>query len=379
MADPHMPDYEQPFKAADITFKELKIDAPPLRVTNHTWTFQDTDNAALIRFRERFRLDEVIAEAKNEWHAVRLLRNWVFMQNARGGNDVSTLLSGVDHEAMVLANNAGGYFWCTFFARLMVSTLSATGWVARKVAVGTDYDRWNEPGHHGVCEVWVNDLRKWVLLDAMHDKHFELDQGPMSGWELHRAGVEEHGEELTTCKGADDTNRVINGDVAANGQTYGDRCFWISYLLKNTSFSNSGTWDRSRQILLLDESHADKTWYQHNRKEHVGYKCAFIPVHDIHEVYFDVNSVYLETTDTDYGKDGCPKDIVVFGVGTFTPNLLKLEVSIDNGPWLPQFVHTRLQWHLHAGDNDLGVRAVNKSGHKGPVTRLTANGVKLGK
>ena len=32
-------------------------------------------------------------------------------------------------------------------------------------------------GSHGMNEGWVNDLRKWVLVDAEHDAHFEKDGG----------------------------------------------------------------------------------------------------------------------------------------------------------------------------------------------------------
>jgi len=83
----HTPDYKPSFTEAGLSLQELKIEAPALRRTHHTWGFQDTDNEACTRFRERFQLDKIIEGADDEWHALQLLRNWVYLQNVRGGGD----------------------------------------------------------------------------------------------------------------------------------------------------------------------------------------------------------------------------------------------------------------------------------------------------
>jgi len=371
----YIPDYQNAIQAAKLNVSKVVVDAPYLRRTHHTWQFQDTDNQELIRFREKFELEKIIEHANDEWHAIRLIRNWVYMQNVRGGGDGPNHLPRSDTETLVLAFNAGASFFCTYFARAMRAVTLALGWVSRHLGVGTEYDRWGTNGHHGVCEVWVNDFKKWVLIDAHFDTHYEIKGIPLSAYEIHRAAVENRINEVDHSKGPEGqlVDPFENGRGGPIGGNQLDTFFWKHYYLKNTPFSESGSWDFFKYILLEDESHKDKTWYQANRKKHSGYKDRFISENIVDEVYFDVNSVYLEPKKLSDGD--ADRGIVAFDVGTYTPNLKGFEIQLDNKIWVPQTVWTRLQWPLHKGDNSFAVRAVNKLGRKGPITRLEAKGV----
>ncbi|MFC1582739.1 hypothetical protein ACFL4W_04295, partial [Planctomycetota bacterium] len=373
------PDYKEALKTAGVKVSNLNINAPGLRVSGYDWSFQDTDNAELQHFRERFRLEEVIEQAADEMHAIRLLRNWVHMQDVWGGNDVSYMISGVDPEAMVLACNSGGWLHCTFYAILTAAVLQSMGWVARKIAGACESNVWNTNTHHGITEVWVNDLCKWVLLDSMFDTHYELDGIPLSGLELHRAAFEGRGPEVAIAKGPQGAYTDFNGfpelhrkDAPQEPASQADCYFWRYYALKHHSFTRQGTWDRGKTLLLTDEAHKGKTWLQ-GENEHSGYSGKFIETENIHDVYFDVNRVYLEPAEVNALHADTPhKNLVAFTVGTFTPNLDRLEISLDKGPWVPQHVFTRLAWPLHKGSNSFAVRTVNKMDKRGPVTELGA-------
>jgi len=377
MVKGHIPDYQSAINSANLNVKKVIIDVPSLKRTHHTWEFQDTDNVDLIKFRERFELEKIIAGAENEWHAIRLIRNWVYMQNVRGGGDGPNNLPRADAETLILAFNSGASFFCTYFARAMRAVTLSLGWVSRHLGVGTEYDRWGKNGHHGVCEVWVNEFKKWVLIDAHFDIHYEINGIPLSAYEIHRAAIENRTAEVDHSKGPDGqlVDPYENGRGGPEGSTQMDTFFWQHYYLKNTPFSESGSWDFSKYILLEDECHKDKTWYQANRSKHSGYKDRFISEKNVDEVYFDINSVYLEPKKL--LNESANRGIVVFDVGTFTPNLKSLEVQLDNKTWQPQTVWTRLQWPLHKGDNSIAIRTINKLGRKGPVTRLEAKGVEF--
>jgi hypothetical protein len=386
MVKGQVPDYLSAIKSAKLNAKKLIVDAPALKRSHYDWTFQETDNQDLIRFRERFQLEKVIENASDEWHAIRLIRNWVYMQNSRGGGDGPNGVSQADTESLVLACNAGASFFCTYFARMMVAATLSLGFVSRLVSLGVDFDRWNKNRGHGVCEVWVNDFKKWVLIDAHFDKHFEIKGVPLNTYEIHRAAVEGREAEVDYSKGPDGQliDPYENGRGWPDGGTQLDLYFWHNYHLKNTPFHVSGSWDFTKYILLEDDSHQGKTWNQGKNKKHIAYQHKFISETNIDEVYFDVNSVYLEPkifVENENAPEnvalGGTRGIVVFNVGTFTPNLSGLEIKLDGKHWQPQTVWTRVQWALHKGDNSFAVRTVNKFGRKGPITKLEAHGVEF--
>lgn len=371
----HIPDYKKAIEDAKVSCKQLVIDTPTLRRSHYDWSFQETDNKELIQYREKFQLERLIENSENEWHSIRLIRNWVYMQNSRGGGDGPAGVSMADTESLVLACNSGASFFCTYFARMMVASCLSLGFVARLVSIGVDFERWGKNRGHGVCEVWVNEFKKWVLIDAHFDTHFEIKGIPLSAYEIHRAAVEGREKEVDFSKGPQGflvDSFEVGRDWPSGGSIL-DTYFWHNYHLKNTPFHVSGSWDFTKYLLLVDESHDGKVWEQGKNKKHVAYKNKFIIESNLNEVYFDVNSVYLEPNVKP--KLESDRGIVVFDVGTFTPNLKCLEIQLDKSNWQPQTVWTRVQWALHKGDNSFAIRTVNKLGRRGPVTRLEANGV----
>lgn len=365
-----VPDFANALRETGITWDKLNLDAPALRRTKLSWSFQDTDNAALKAFRQRFDLDRVIEHAQDEWHAIRLLRNWVYLQNVRGGNDLSTQASGGDAETLLLAINAGGEYWCTFFAIMTQSVMQTMGFPARHVGISCEYDRFGKSTHHGVAEVWVNQFRKWVLLDTHFNTHFSLDGVVLDAYQIHRAALAGRGKEILTHKGPD-AMVAASDRTCTRSMDEADAYFWRYCQLRNTPFTECGSWEPGQLALLTDESHKGITWWQNGRKKHVGYSGGFVETQDVSEVYFDLNTVYLEPQVKRHQIG-----LLVCNVGTFTPNLDKLEVRLDNGAWQPQSTWSRVQWWVHPGDNVFELRTVNKSGRRGPITRLEALGVK---
>lgn len=67
------------------------------------------------------------------------------------------------------------------------AVLNAMGYVTRCLFAGAGEKEGPLSGAHGMNEVWVNALRKWVLVDAEHDSHFEKDGVP-PGWPSSSGG-----------------------------------------------------------------------------------------------------------------------------------------------------------------------------------------------
>jgi hypothetical protein len=182
-------------------------DAPPLTVTvPDPWAYKampgsvrftyQAPSPRLQKLRERCKLDDVIAPGKTEMEQLTLLRHWARHQwhtAWEGGADAwmppwdaHIILDGKDQPTCLTM--------CTHYAAFYVQCCEALGWNARHVVLD----------HHCVSEVWVDQHRKWVMMDVGNSKerpdcnlHFERNGVPLSALELHRlarggdaAGVE---------------------------------------------------------------------------------------------------------------------------------------------------------------------------------------------
>jgi hypothetical protein len=136
--------------------------------------------------RERYQLDKVIAPGKTEMEQLMLLRHWVRNQwhTAWGTHpaawmppwDALMILSSKDQEDCLTM--------CTHYAAVFTQCCVALGWTARHCILD----------HHCTAEVWVDQHRKWVMMDAGNSAeradctlHFERKGVPLSALELHLA------------------------------------------------------------------------------------------------------------------------------------------------------------------------------------------------
>src|SRR5947209_7806436 len=85
---------------------------------------------------------------------------------------------------------------CTHYAAVFTQCCLALGWNARHCILD----------HHCVAEVWVDQHRKWVMMDAGNSKeradvglHFERDGVPLSALELHLAHQSGKTEGVIVC------------------------------------------------------------------------------------------------------------------------------------------------------------------------------------
>lgn len=143
-------------------------------------------SARLERLRKRHRLDDVIAPGKTEMEQLVLLRHWVRNQwhTAWEGTAASWM---PPWDALVIFDSMDRpdcLTMCTHYAAVYTQCCLALGWTARHCILD----------HHCVSEVYVNQHRKWVMMDAGNSKerpdcnlHFERAGVPLSALELHQA------------------------------------------------------------------------------------------------------------------------------------------------------------------------------------------------
>jgi hypothetical protein len=143
--------------------------------------FESFDAPGLRELRERERLDEVIAGAKQPFERALLLKDWVAAQWPHSNPNPYPPWNANIILDWIRSGKTGGF--CGQYSQVLLQSLASVGMTARYVEIGGD---WN-PVAHFVIEVWSNQYNKWVVLDADYNIHFERDGIPLSALEVHDA------------------------------------------------------------------------------------------------------------------------------------------------------------------------------------------------
>jgi hypothetical protein len=136
--------------------------------------------------RTKYQLDKVIAPGKTEMEQLMLLRHWVRNQwHTAWGNHPAAWMPPWDALVVLSCRDqADCLTMCTHYAAVYTQCCLALGWTGRHCILD----------HHCTAEVWVNQHRKWVMMDAGNSAerpdcnlHFEKSGIPLSARELHLA------------------------------------------------------------------------------------------------------------------------------------------------------------------------------------------------
>ena len=155
-------------------------------------------SAKLARLRQRYELDKVIAAGKTEMEQLVLLRHWVRNQWHTGweGSPAAWVPPWDAVTILGSAERPDCFTMCTHYSAVFTQCCLALGWTARHCILD----------HHCVSEVYVNQHRKWVMLDTGNSKprpdcslHFERAGVPLSALELHAAVRDGATTDLTVC------------------------------------------------------------------------------------------------------------------------------------------------------------------------------------
>lgn len=327
--------------------------------------WQDHDNRAAAQFRERFHLAELLAGA-DEWTSILRLRHFAFTHLRTGSPQFDPL----DPRCLVEASLGGARFWCAHYADLFVAAAAAMGFNARHVAIDSDHAESENSTHHGVADVWVNSLRKWVIVDPNYDAHYELDGVPLNAEEL--------GKRWQTHKGAGVQPRVglesravwrANTEIK-HGEPEACGYFWHYIHCDGDLHHRRGrTWPNP-VIFLRDEAREQKTWYQGQAPKtykHGRYTDgSFIFTKRVADAYPDLNCVKLVPDEQKKMPFYFPFQLQIGA----TPNFSHFSIS-ENGGTAMRFEGMEYPWRILPGTCSLEVRAVNAAGHQGPPSRIT--------
>ncbi len=157
-----------------------------------------TDQTRLAMLRREYKLDDVVSEGKTEFERLLLLKKWV-RSRWNHGWDHTPLEPPADAHVILKHADRGETFTCGTYSLVLRECYLSLGYQARVLGIHTRYSEFPKNPHnfgHCVTEVWSNDFRKWVVMDADKNCHYEKDGVPLGALEIRRAWLQREEEKV---------------------------------------------------------------------------------------------------------------------------------------------------------------------------------------
>ncbi|WP_162428704.1 transglutaminase-like domain-containing protein [Pontibacter pudoricolor] len=166
-------------------FEALKFNKPATKPGYSFVYEQNQNNEFLNTLREQYNLDAIVAGAANDTERALRMVNWVHQQwNHNGMNEPSK----PDALTILAEAKAGKQFRCVEYGTVTAASLNAIGLPARRLGLKMKEVETIEFGAgHVLLEVYLPDLKKWVMLDGQFDVMPVLNNVPLNAVEFQQA------------------------------------------------------------------------------------------------------------------------------------------------------------------------------------------------
>ncbi len=372
---------KEPFEALGAQVEKLTWDNRGVKRSLFPMPVPDWSNERLQAFREKYDFLDAIKGVDSEFQRLLLLRNWVNRKIAPNNlleDQPSFFKRPYPDESFgpfrtLDTAGHGCRWWCPHYSQTLRAVLTACGYVARHVGNISIYSPEEGARTHGVTDVFVQELGKWVQLDAHYDVHYERDGVPLSPYEIGEEWFKNDGKDVNVCVGTE--RKVVDHALKKfSDQHESCRAYWNQHRWYMDPFSNHGTWfatwDAQLVLTLVGERHEGVVAYRGRNpgsEADAGYSDGRIQYTTREaNVYPDIGTSHLKIQE---GKDK-GKGTIRVQVGTYTPNLEAIEIKVDDRPWADTEVD--FEWFPHVGENTLEVRTRNKFGNRGRPSTINA-------
>jgi hypothetical protein len=331
----------------------------------------------LALLRDTHDFDEYVARGTSELEKMILLQDWVYTHVAYGGAKKYVGLT--DSLAILEKAAQGEVFWCNNLAAVFMQCAVSLGWTARYVFLRSPLG-----DAHVSNDIWSNELRKWIMLDATWNLHLERGGEVLSIPEVRDVWHEKAMANVAYVFGAGEREkRYTVSDMPIErddsklwhwwpvDETWVSFTHAVAYVMRNDFFgiengSGGGLW--SDIVTIRDSYNQDDPLWEFRGKPAASSLRALY--HDVNRV--DVRLVPGYEIAPSPGGRRAPAPTVTawldaFGRDNFTPNLDHFLVQINDGRW--QESGAEVVFQPRRGTNRIRARAVNKFGVQGPVTQ----------
>lgn len=316
--------------------------------------FSECEDLSSPRFKglcELYKLGEVVKGEPDELKRILLLRHWLHEHVVI---DKSRSTAGREALAMLAESPKGGRYHCAHFSNMQNAVLNAMGYVTRRIFAAAGEKEKRLSGAHGINEVWVNSLCKWVVLDAELDSHFEKEGVPLSALEIRDEVLKDGAKSVFrhAGPGRKRLGRERDDTWGRTPRTYA----WVSWYPEANVHTIWPKKRSSREFVYDDEYWRNNTWYR-NGKKHWAYKAGYFrPVKDRGAIYWTPNVLDVKVSI----RGGSAQ----VSVDSTTPNLTEYQVKSPGGEW--ESVPKSFTLRLSGRRVERRLRSMNVAGLGGP-------------
>jgi hypothetical protein len=149
------------------------------------WAYSPASDAYLEQLRGSYSLDSVVTGAKSDFERVQRMSRWVRQQWEHNGDHVA---NPSDPISILKAAQTGQRFRCVEYSIVLSGALNAIGIRSRVLGLKTQDVETRESGAgHVVSEAYLDDQKKWVMVDGQWDVIPMLGAKPLGAIELQAA------------------------------------------------------------------------------------------------------------------------------------------------------------------------------------------------
>ena len=309
--------------------------------------------------------DSHINKGSGEFEKMVYLKDWVYKNVEYGGAPQYINL----RNSLTILEKAynGEVFWCNNIAAVYLQCGLSLGWTPRYMFL-----RNTKHESHIANDIWSNEYKKWILMDAAWNIHILKDDIPLSLLEIKAEWQKNNGADLVYVFGAGEDSTIY---TASELPILQDDNFlyrlwpvteeWITFfyevaiLGKNNLFSDENIW-RTIYIIKDDLNKDDNTWEFRRKTEIDDMNQLF---HDLNRV--DINYHYLSDNLT---RNYFRIELDAFGLNNYTPNLENFMIKINDLEWTKS--DEIVFYQLNLGKNKIQAKIVNSFGVSGPVSEV---------
>lgn len=367
------------------TVRIVEYDNQDIVVGKYPFTTEDMDRPELAAMRDRYDLDKVAGRG-SEFERQVALRCWRATRHPHGNR--------VTEEAKQLwktpwnglyflkAAEMGCSFTCPVASMTYIQLCLAMGWPARLVEICQAGKEWIPPTEHNcahtVSEVWSNDYRKWVLMDADCNLHYSRDGIPLSALDVHDAWVRGQADAVELVQGeppfhSDGSLQSDDFDEPVEMKRFfANRVMDYYHEVRITLRNNH----LSRPVLHADHAQGwfpQLVWVdpgdQNPMIMRTGRLRPYVHYSGVRQDFdWTLNQAHIEIESGDTRDVFSPTSKLRVNLTTVTPWFSHYEVRLDNADWVR--MPSTFVLDGHPGVNRIQARPVNRYGTEGIVSTV---------
>jgi hypothetical protein len=159
---------------------DLEEKIKPLKII-----MDDPNDPNMVKLRNRYNLEGLVSEAKDDYEKLMLITAWVQKQWKHSGDNKP---SRSDPLTILKEASEGKRFRCVEYAIVVAGCARSLGMPSRRLALKRpDAETAISGAGHVVAEVWLNQFNKWIFVDGQYGAIPESNGVPLNAVEFQDA------------------------------------------------------------------------------------------------------------------------------------------------------------------------------------------------